>query len=112
MRFKTPSEKFWTNRKICTRTNKKISFGKKLEELAVNSYDDYIARAVMLASDWELLTLLRKNLRTMMQKSPLMNSELYLHEIQDAFRKILDEQKNFWRKENVDGNSRTLFGSM
>ena len=67
-----------------------------LEELAVNSYDDYIARAVMLASDWELLTLLRKNLRTMMKKSPLMNSELYLREIQDAFRKILDEQKNLW----------------
>ena len=66
-----------------------------LEELAVNSYDDYIARAVMLASDWELLTLLRKNLRGMMKKSPLMNSELYLREIQNAFRKILDEQKNF-----------------
>ena len=70
-----------------------------LEELAVNSYDDYIARAVMLAGDWELLTLLRKNLRTMMKKSPLMNSELYLREIQNAFRKILDEQKNLYANE-------------
>ena len=66
-----------------------------LEELAVASYDEYIARAVMLANDWELLTLLRRNLRTMMKNSPLMDSELYLREIQAAFRKILDEQKNF-----------------
>ena len=64
-----------------------------LEELAVASYDEYINRAVMLASDWELLTLLRKNLRTMMKKSPLMNSENYLHEIQEAFIKILDEER-------------------
>ena len=67
-----------------------------LEELAVASYDEYINRAVMLANDWELLTLLRKNLRTMMKKSPLMDSENYLHEIQEALIKILgDEQKNF-----------------
>ena len=67
-----------------------------LEELAVATYDEYVARAVMLAGDWELLTLLRKNLRGMMKKSPLMDSELYLGEIQAAFVKILDEQKNFF----------------
>ena len=72
-----------------------------LEELAVASFDEYIARAVMLAGDWELLTLLRKNLRTMMKKSPLMDSENYLHEIQAAFRKILEESKR-------DDHSRTL----
>ena len=72
-----------------------------LEELAVNSYDEYIARAVMLAGDWELLTLLRKNLRQMMKKSPLMDSELYLQEIQAAFKKILEESKR-------DERSRTL----
>ena len=64
-----------------------------LEELAVNSYDEYIARAVMLANDWELLTLLRKNLRPMMKNSPLMDSENYLREIQSAFKKILEESK-------------------
>ncbi|MBQ3336221.1 MAG: hypothetical protein IJG80_02345 [Selenomonadaceae bacterium] len=64
-----------------------------LEELAVNSYDEYIARAVMLANDWELLTLLRKNLRLMMKKSPLMDSENYLREIQTAFKKILELRK-------------------
>ena len=60
-----------------------------LEELAVASYDEYIARAVMLANDWELLVLLKKNLRQMMNSSPLMDSENYLREVQEAFVKIL-----------------------
>jgi len=64
-----------------------------LDELAVDSYDEYIKRAVMLANDWELLSILRKNLRTMMKKSPLMNSTAYVREMQDAFVKILNEQK-------------------
>ena len=46
-----------------------------LDELAVNTYDEYIKRAVMLAGDWELLTIFRKNLRLMMKKSPLMDSK-------------------------------------
>ena len=64
-----------------------------LEELAVNSYDKYINRAVMLAGDWELLTLLRKNLRTMMQKSPLMDSDNYIREVEEAFIKILRDER-------------------
>ena len=64
-----------------------------LEELAVDSYDEYINRAVALANDWELLTILRKNLRTMMKKSPLMDSKNYLREIQDAFTQIYLEAR-------------------
>ncbi len=60
-----------------------------LAELAVDSYDEYINRAVALASDWELLAILRKNLRGMMEKSPLMDSANYTREVQDAFIKIL-----------------------
>ena len=60
-----------------------------LEGLAVNSYDKYINLAVALAGDWELLKILRKNLRGMMKKSPLMDSENYLREIETAFIKIL-----------------------
>lgn len=60
-----------------------------LEELAVNSYDEYINRAVALAGDWELLKILRRNLRGMMKKSPLMDSKNYLREIEYAFKKIL-----------------------
>ncbi len=71
-----------------------------LDELAVDTYDEYIKRAVMLAGDWELLIIFRKNLRLMMKKSPLMDSKNYVREIQDAFVKILNEQKNLWRNSN------------
>lgn len=64
-----------------------------LEELAVASYDDYIGRAVMLAGDWELLAILRKNLRVMMKKSPLMDSASYIREIEQAFIKVLNKAR-------------------
>ncbi len=60
-----------------------------IEELAVNSYDDYINLAVALAGDWELLKILRRTLRDMMKKSPLMDSQNYLREVEAAFKKIL-----------------------
>ncbi|MBQ4404099.1 MAG: hypothetical protein II857_06765 [Selenomonadaceae bacterium] len=65
-----------------------------LDELAVDSYEKYIERAVGLAGDWELLTILRRNLRTMMRNSPLMDSANYLREIQAAFIKILNDERN------------------
>ena len=65
-----------------------------LEELAVNSYDDYVKLAVALANDWKLLSILRKNLRGMMTKSPLMDSENYLREVEAAFKKILKESSH------------------
>ena len=65
-----------------------------LDELAVDSYEEYINRAVALAGDWELLNILRKNLRTMMEKSPLMNSELYIRDVEQAFIKILNDERN------------------
>ena len=64
-----------------------------LDELAVDSYDEYINRAVMLANDWELLALLRKNLRTMMKKSPLMDSENYVREMEKVFLKIVADAR-------------------
>ena len=60
-----------------------------LGELAVNSFDKYIKRAVELASDWELLTILRKNLRGMMKRSPLMDSAGYARAVGEAFITIL-----------------------
>ena len=62
-----------------------------LDELAVKTYDDYIKVAIDLAGDWELLKILRKNLRGIMKKSPLMDSENYIREVETAFRKILRE---------------------
>ena len=68
-----------------------------LDELAVNSYDDYIRIAVALAGDKDLLKILRKNLRGMMKKSPLMNSEIYIRDVERAFIKIY---------QNIAGNTR------
>ncbi|MBR0103526.1 MAG: hypothetical protein IJQ01_08525 [Selenomonadaceae bacterium] len=62
-------------------------------ELAVASYDDYVGWAVILASDWELLAILRKNLRVMMKKSPLMDSAGYIREVEQAFIKVLNEAR-------------------
>ena len=64
-----------------------------IDELAVDSYEDYVRRAISLAGDWELLTILRNNLRTMMKKSPLMDSENYVREVEEAFIKILNDER-------------------
>ena len=64
-----------------------------LEDLAVDNTDAYIARAVMLANDWELLRLLRKNLRGMLKNSPLMDAKTYIRNVQEAFVKILDDAR-------------------
>ena len=64
-----------------------------LDELAVDNVGDYIQRAVMLAGDRELLNDLRKNLRGMMKRSPLMNSASYLRDVQEAFKKILRDER-------------------
>lgn len=62
-----------------------------LEDFAVDNLDDYIARAVMLANDRGLLRLLKKKLRRMVEKSPLMDAPSYIREVQDVFVKILDD---------------------
>lgn len=56
-----------------------------LTELAVGSSEAYVARAVGLAGDVELLTLLRKNLRGMMRRSPLMDTRGYVRAVTEAF---------------------------
>ena len=64
-----------------------------LEELAVDSFDEYVKRAVALAGDWELLTILRKNLRGMMRRSPLMNSTNYVRVAEKMFADLLSKSQ-------------------
>ena len=64
-----------------------------LDGLAVDSYEEYVNRAVMLAGDWELLEILRKNLRAMMKNSPLMNSEEYVRAVEKVFIEILNKRR-------------------
>ena len=60
-----------------------------LAELAVATVEEYVARAVMLANDSELLTLLRRNLREMMKNSPLMDATTYVRDVERVFKQIL-----------------------
>ncbi len=65
-----------------------------LYELAVDSYDEYVKRAVALANDTELIAILKKNLRVMMKKSPLMDSAGYNREVEKVFIDILNAERN------------------
>ena len=60
-----------------------------LGELAVDSYDAYVKLAVALAGDRDLLKVLRQNLRGMMKNSPLMDSNSYMRDVQEAFVTVL-----------------------
>ena len=65
-----------------------------LNDLAVNSVDDYINRAVGLATDFETLDVLHKNLRTMMEKSNALNTFYYTSILEKAFVATLSEKSN------------------
>jgi predicted O-linked N-acetylglucosamine transferase (SPINDLY family) len=62
-----------------------------LEELAVEDESAYINKAVALASDWDLLDALHKNLRGRMMKSPLMDEKNYLIQVEQLYREIWQE---------------------
>ena len=64
-----------------------------LEGLTVETTEDYVARAVGLASDVELLDILHKRLRSMMESSPLMNAGQYMAEVEAAYEKIWKERR-------------------
>ena len=63
-------------------------------ELACSTVEEYISRAVGLAQDKELLSILHKNLRRMVETSPLMDAENYVREVEESYKKILGDIKN------------------
>lgn len=62
-------------------------------ELAARSPEEYVEKAVSLASDLELLTLLHHNLRDMMRRSPVMDGKLYNRDIEDIYEKVWEKWK-------------------
>ena len=62
-------------------------------ELAVPTADEYAERAVALAHDWELLDVLHKNLRTMLENSTAMDGRRYVREMETQYEKILQEAR-------------------
>jgi len=60
-----------------------------LGELATDSLDEYVKLAIALAGDWELLQVLRRNLRGMMKKSPLTDSAGYIRDVEKVFANLV-----------------------
>ena len=70
-------------------------------ELAVATSAEYVARAVALARDADLLDVLHRNLRSMMLGSPLMNTKKYVAELEEQY--IYLWQRMIVRGENGEG---------
>ncbi|MDD2273729.1 MAG: tetratricopeptide repeat protein [Desulfuromonadaceae bacterium] len=61
-----------------------------LEDLVAESPDEYIAKAVSLATDRQRLVWLRENLRTMMAQSPLMDVKGITRDVENAFHDMIN----------------------
>lgn len=59
-----------------------------MAELACSTDEEYIARAVALAGDRELLKLLHSKLPHMVQSSPLMDGRSYCREVEELYRQL------------------------
>ena len=59
-----------------------------LGELVSNTPEEYVEKAAALASDAELLAALHKNLRPMMQRSPVMDGKSYVREIEAMYEDV------------------------
>ncbi|MBQ9364980.1 MAG: glycosyltransferase, partial [Schwartzia sp.] len=59
-----------------------------MAELVASNVEEYVARAVSLANDTELLSVMRKTMRRMMQRSPLMDAGRYMKDVECAYEKI------------------------
>ena len=67
-----------------------------LGELAAATPAEYVARAVSLAMDRELLQALHQNLRQMLMQSPLMDTRRYVAEVEAAYRHMLEKVGRKW----------------
>lgn len=59
-----------------------------LTELAVDNMDDYMARAVALAGDYELLDEMHKSLRRILVQSPVMDGKRYMAELEQKYMEL------------------------
>ena len=64
-----------------------------LEELAARDEASYVSIASQLAGDMELLGSLRQELRGRMLRSPLMDSKLYVRDVEELYRKLHREAR-------------------
>jgi len=62
-----------------------------LEDLAVRTESEYVAKAIALADDKELLDALHRNLRHRLLDSPLMDETGYMQDLEKAYQDIYRE---------------------
>lgn len=67
-----------------------------LSELIAKDKDEYVEIAVALADNPELINLLHKNLKAMMEQSPLMDAKAYVADVEAVYEQIW----NKWVSEN------------
>ena len=63
------------------------------EDLAADSKAGYVQLACGLADDRELLAFLHGNLRSMVQKSPLLDGRNYVRDVENLYRYILADKR-------------------
>lgn len=64
-----------------------------LEELAVQSGEEYVERAVGLANDADLLELLHQRLRALMERSALMDEKQYMRCVEEKYVEALEKSR-------------------
>ena len=69
-------------------------------ELACRATEEYIEKAVALASDKALLTALHAQLPTMLQRSPVMAANAYVRTVEACYEKLFAA----WRARKKEGN--------
>lgn len=60
--------------------------------LTAESGEEYVEKAVALAENKDILDFLHKNIRSMMVKSPVMDSNLYMRQLEQQYKKILEKK--------------------
>lgn len=85
-----------------------ILYNAGLSECCTVTAEGYIETAVRLAGDPELLNLLRKNLRQMLQHSPLMDAKAYLKDMEAGYRRIWSDYCSGQGKPSLQDISRQL----
>ncbi len=78
----------WNGKAHWERMGKGILENAGLRDLCASTEEEYVERAVMLSRDREFLAVLRKNLRAMMEHSPLMDGKSYMESLEQGFHMV------------------------
>lgn len=72
-----------------------------LPELAAETPEQYVNRAVALANNQSRLVELRSNLRPMMRASALMDAEGVTREVEEAFLNMINKEENYGKHQSI-----------